>query len=262
MRFMVMRKVDTLDKYRLKEQLNNQKQVIGGFISVYNTSIIEMMGFAQFDFVVIDNEHGAFSEREIAELIKISKYVGMSPIVRTINSKETIQKCMDSGAQGIQIPMVNTAEEAKLAVERAKFPPHGTRGVSYSIPAANYGYAKGREYLDYVNNNISVIAQIETQEAVENFEDIVKVDGVDIVFIGTTDLAVNMGIDNPKSSEITKLVNELLETTKKNGKKFGLVTPDVETTKSALDRNVDYSVTVINSLINKAMNEVTCLKVK
>jgi 4-hydroxy-2-oxoheptanedioate aldolase len=251
-----------LDNYLLKEKLRNEEQVIGGFISIYNTSIVEMMGYAGFDFIVIDNEHGAFSEREIAELIKISKYVGVAPIVRTINSEGTIQKCMDSGAHGIQIPMVNTAEEARSVIERAKFPPIGFRGVSYSIPAAKYGHLKGREYLDYVNENISIAVQIETQEAVNNIEKIVQVEGIDIIFVGTTDLAVNLGVDDANSPEINKIVDSLFETTKKYGKKFGLVTPDVHSTKTAISKGIDYNAGVINTIINNAFSEVTSLKYK
>ena len=81
-----------METYILKEKLNKEQLVIGGFLSLNHTSIIEMMGYSHFDFVVIDNEHGAFSEPDISELVKVSKYVGLTPIVRTVNKSDKIQK--------------------------------------------------------------------------------------------------------------------------------------------------------------------------
>lgn len=81
-----------MEKYILKEALINNEQVVGGFLSLNNTSIVEMMGYSNFDFVVIDNEHGAFSEVDIEEIIKVSKYVGITPIVRTVKKVRQSKK--------------------------------------------------------------------------------------------------------------------------------------------------------------------------
>lgn len=248
-----------MEKYILKEALINNEQVVGGFLSLNNTSIVEMMGYSNFDFVVIDNEHGAFSEVDIEEIIKVSKYVGITPIVRTVKKSEAIQKVLDSGAHGIQVPMINNESEARFVVQCALFPPKGKRGVSYSIPAAKYGLYSGKEYLDYTNNHLAIAIQIETEEAVNNIENILTVEDIDIIFIGKTDLSINLGLD-VHSLEFNEILENLITKIKTSNKKIGLVTSDVYTTKYSINQDIDYTVVVMNSIITKAMKEITSLK--
>ncbi|WP_436895651.1 HpcH/HpaI aldolase family protein [Mammaliicoccus sciuri] len=248
-----------METYILKEKLNKEQQVIGGFLSLNHTSIVEMMGYSHFDFVVIDNEHGAFSEPDISELVKVSKYVGLTPIVRTVNKSDKIQKVLDSGAHGIQIPMVNNKEEAEYAVQCTLFPPLGNRGVSYSIPAAKYGLYNGREYLDHANKQLTIAIQIETEEAIRNIDEILTVDHIDVVFIGKTDLSINLGLD-VSSKKCQSILDDLIQKVKNSNKKIGVVTSDEQSTKEAIDQGIDYIVVVINSIISNAMKSVTNLK--
>lgn len=247
-------------KFNLKTKLDNNQKVIGGFLSIYNTSLIEMVGLAGFDFIVIDTEHGSFSNNEVAEIIKICKLTNITPIVRVVNDNNQIQKYLDSGAYGLQIPMVNNKEEALKIINDSKFPPLGNRGVSYSIPAANYGYLKGREYLNNMNENILTVVQIETYEAVKNFDDIINVLGIDVVFLGTTDLAVNLGLDNPSHPKVIEIVETLKRKAHKNNVKFGVVANDESSVNDALENDIDYTVVVLNSLINNAFKNIVSVR--
>lgn len=132
----------------VKEKIFNNEKALGGFVNSYNPSLVEMLGFNGYDFVVIDNEHGAFSQSEITEMIRTAKQANMSPVVRTSYDPSSIQKALDNGAEGIQVPMISNSDQAKEVVSKAKYPPIGMRGVAYSIPAAQYGVLNGRDYLD------------------------------------------------------------------------------------------------------------------
>src|SRR5699024_5467825 len=162
-------------KNLMKDKLSENQSVIGCFISFYCAPLVEIIGYSGYDFIIIDDEHGAFSYSEISEMVRVAKMVNITPIVRVSYDKSAIQKVFDQGAHGVQVPMVNNAKEAEAIVKKTKYPPIGNRGVSYSIPSANYEFKKGRELLEETNANSFIAIQIETQRAVENFDEILDV---------------------------------------------------------------------------------------
>jgi 4-hydroxy-2-oxoheptanedioate aldolase len=128
---------------KVKQRLKNGERTLGIFLNFFSPALVEMIGYAGFDFVVIDNEHGGFSESEIEHLIRAAECVDILPIVRISYDPSCIQKTLDRGARGIQIPMVNTKEQAEEIVRKAKYHPFGERGTTYSIRTANYGRLSG-----------------------------------------------------------------------------------------------------------------------
>lgn len=240
----------------LKEKIFNNEKALGGFVNSYNPSLVEMLGFNGYDFVVIDNEHGAFSQSEITDMIRTAKQTNMSPIVRTSYDPSSIQKVLDSGAEGIQVPMISNLDGAKEVVSKAKYPPVGIRGVAYSIPAAQYGTLSGRPYLDQANQNNLICVHIETKEAVENFEDIIAIDEIDVAFIGSTDLAVNLGYDNPNHPEVQNVISSLFEKAKQYDIKMGLVASDSNSAAKAFEQGANYVAVVINKVIMDALKGV------
>ncbi|MBT2600501.1 MULTISPECIES: aldolase/citrate lyase family protein [Oceanobacillus] len=241
---------------KLKQRIFNNEKVLGGFVNSYNPSLVEMLGFNGYDFVVIDNEHGAFSQSEITDMIRAAKRTNMSPVVRTSYDPSSVQKALDSGAEGIQVPMVNNREQAEEVVSKAKYPPIGMRGVAYSIPAAQYGTLSGRSYLDQANKDNLISVHIETKEAVENFEEIIAVNEIDIAFIGSTDLAVNLGYDNPNDSGVQDIISNLFERAKDHDIKMGLVASDTASTVKAFNQGASYVSVVTNKIITDALKEV------
>ncbi|WP_152657195.1 HpcH/HpaI aldolase/citrate lyase family protein [Oceanobacillus sp. CFH 90083] len=240
----------------LKEKILTNEKALGGFVNAYNPSLVEMLGFNGYDFVVIDNEHGAFSQSEITEMIRAAKRTNMSPIVRTSYDPSSIQKALDNGAEGVQVPMINNQEQAEEVVSKAKYPPVGMRGVAYSIPAAQYGTLSGRSYLDQANKNSLISVHIETKEAVQNFEEIIVVNEIDIAFIGSTDLAVNLGYDNPGHPEVQSVISNLFKKAKQHDIKMGLVASDSASAAKAFEQGASYVAVVINKVIMEALNEV------
>lgn len=245
-------------KNALKEKIKHGEQVLGAFLGIYSPPLVEMLGYAGFDFVVIDDEHGAFSSSELENIIRTADSVGLTPIVRVSYDPSSIQKALDRGAKGVQVPMVNTKEDALEVVRRTKFPPYGDRGVSYSIRPARYGKDSGKSYLDECNENIMIIVHIETSEGANNFEDIVSVNGIDLVFIGSTDLSVSMGyqLEGASHSEVQKIINDLFIKGKELKVPIGTVASNSSATIDGFEKGAQYVSIVLNNIITSALNDV------
>lgn len=244
-------------KNAVKEKLLTGKPVLGCFVSFYAPAVIEMLGYARFDFVVIDNEHGWFNPSEMENMIRAAEVADIVPIVRVDYDKSSIQKVLDRGALGIQVPMVNNKEDAERVVRRAKFPPLGQRGTSYSTRAARFGKDGGKAYLDSADNNILIVVHIETPEAVNNFEEIMSVPGIDVAFIGPLDLSINMGYkeEGPKHPDVQKVIKELYEKANKLGVRIGTLAGNSAAIPQVVNNGANYVLTVINSFLNDAFKE-------
>ncbi len=238
----------------VKDKIFNGEPVLGCFMGFYAPAIVEMMGYAGFDFIVIDNEHGWFNPAEMENMIRAAEVSGIAPIVRVDYDNSSIQKVLDRGALGIQVPMVNNKEDAERVVRRAKFPPTGQRGTAYSTRAARYGKDGGKTYLDSADDNILIAVHIETPEAVKNFEEIMSVQGIDVAFIGPLDLAINMGYkdEGPKHPEVQRVINNLYERAHKKGIKIGTLASTQSAIPQVLNKGANYVVTVITALLTEA----------
>jgi 2-keto-3-deoxy-L-rhamnonate aldolase RhmA len=167
--------------------------LIGSWITLAHPAIAEIMAKAGFDWLAVDMEHSVITIREAEELIRVIDLAGVVPLVRlTSNNPDQIKRVMDAGAHGIIVPMVNSARDAKNAVEAIKYPPMGKRGVGLAR-AQGYG-TKFQEYLDWEKTGSTVIVQVEHIDAVNNLEEILSIDGVDGYIIGPYDLTSSMGI--------------------------------------------------------------------
>lgn len=247
-----------MKKNAIKEKIKRGDQVLGVFLGINAPPLVEMLGYAGFDFVVIDDEHGAFSPSELENMIRTADSVGLVPIVRVSYDPSSIQKALDRGASGVQVPMINTKEEALDVVNRAKFPPCGNRGVSYSTRPARYGKNSGKPYLDDSNENVMIIVHIETPEAAYNFEAIATVPGIDLAFIGSTDLSVNMGyqLEGASHPEVQKVINELFNKGEKLGVPIGTVAGNSDAANSAFDKGAKYVGVILNNVLTSALSDV------
>jgi 2-dehydro-3-deoxyglucarate aldolase len=150
------------------------------------------MADAGFEWLLIDLEHSVITIREAEELIRVIELKGLSPLVRpTSNDPDLIKRVMDSGAHGVVVPMVNSAQDASRAVKAVRYPPLGARGVGLAR-AQGYG-AAFESYAQAINDRAVVIAQIEHVEGIRNLESILAVDGIDGTIIGPYDLSGSMG---------------------------------------------------------------------
>jgi 4-hydroxy-2-oxoheptanedioate aldolase len=184
----------TMFDQRLAKDLKEQHPLTGVLIGIPSPALVEMAGLANFDFVLIDNEHGPAGVETTEHLIRAARAVGVPPVVRVSGpNQQEILRTLDLGAAGVQVPQVNTAEQAKFVVEAAKYPPMGSRGAAFMTRAAGFGFLGGRAHLEASNQQTVVITHVETVEAVQNLDAMLAVKGIDVIFIGPTDLSVSMG---------------------------------------------------------------------
>lgn len=177
----------------LRLKLARKRAVFGPNLQIPSTELVEMIGLAGFDFVMLDGEHGAAYTR-LPELLLACDAVGLASVVRTPGlARRDLLLPLELGAGALQVPFVNTVEEARQLVREVKFPPLGQRGVSLVSRAARYGFADARRFIRTANRETLLIVQIETVEAAAEAEAIAAVPGVDAVFIGPADLAQSLG---------------------------------------------------------------------
>lgn len=178
----------------IKQKLQRGETVFGTFLSLGNPITTEMIAQAGFDWVVIDLEHGLGDEQVALHQILSIKNSNTTAIVRVeSHQKQRIHRVLDFGAGGIMCPRVDTAEDASLAIRAMKYPPAGIRGVAKMIPAAGYG-ADFEAYQRITEQDLLGIIQIETVNSLQQLDSIVAVEGVDILFIGPSDLSMSLGI--------------------------------------------------------------------
>jgi 2-keto-3-deoxy-L-rhamnonate aldolase RhmA len=198
----------------LKDKLISNELTIGSWLTLPSMAIAEIMCNAGFDWLVVDLEHTTISLEQAGEMIRTIELSGVSSLVRlTSNDENQIKRVMDAGAQGIVVPMVKGAADARRAVAATRYPPLGTRGVGLAR-AQEYG-AKFEEYLAWqsdINLGPVVVVQIEHVDAVANLKEILNVDGIDAFIIGPYDLSCSMGIPGEfDNSEFIQTINKIIQ---------------------------------------------------
>ena len=188
----------------LKQKLKNNELTIGSWIMIGNPMSVEVMALAGFEWLVIDIEHTSIDLETTQALITTIQSKGLKALVRVSKNEEVvIKRILDMGADGIIVPMVCSQEDAIQAVNYSKYPPIGKRGVGL-YRASGYG-TKFEEYKKWVNEELVIIAQIEHIDAVNNIDEILKVEGIDGTIIGPYDLSGSMGYPGEFEREDVKI---------------------------------------------------------
>lgn len=179
----------------MKSKLLAGEPVFGVSVMFPSFQLVEMIGKLGFDWILIDCEHGSVSPESVEMMALAAEATGITPIARPWkNSPESILRVMDRGVMGVQVPHVTTAEEARQAVDSAKFHPLGSRGLASGTRNSDYGLGlRMSEYVEEANRETIVCVQLEDVEALENLDEILSVDGVDVFFLGPSDLSQAIG---------------------------------------------------------------------
>ena len=190
-----------------KANLLSGKLQIGCWSTLTSPITAEILGLAGFDWIALDTEHAPNDLNSLLIQLMALKESVSAPVVRPpSNDPVVIKRLLDVGFCNIVVPMVETAEEATNAVHTTRYPPEGVRGVSVSMRGNRYGTTP--DYLNQINQNITVIAQIESRKALENIDEILKVGGIDALFIGPSDLAADLGhLGNISHHEVQEAIS-------------------------------------------------------
>jgi len=204
----------------IRATLKEGRATIGSWMQLPNDGVAEIMGAGGFDWVALDLEHGRFAEDQLASLFRAIAMGGALPCARIGQvSAYAVKAVMDSGAEGVVLPMIETAELLRDAIGWANFPPRGTRGVGYS--RANLFGKNFDPYRERINP--LVVAQIEHIRAIENIDAIMTVPGLDAIMVGPYDLSASMGLtgqfDHP---DFAAALVRLSEASRRHGVPSGL----------------------------------------
>jgi 4-hydroxy-2-oxoheptanedioate aldolase len=203
-----------------KAKLKAGEMVLGCFVRYPDASLIEVLGYLGWDFLVFDGEHGTLEPRDCENLCRAAELRGVTSIVRvTTNLAPVILRYLDTGAQGALIPWINSAEEAERAVRAVKYFPRGARGLA-GVRASDFAQAGPlSDYIVKANTETLVVLQVESADAVEQLPRILDVEDVDVVFIGPNDLSNSLGyagqLDHPKVKPVLDRAVDLILASKR-----------------------------------------------
>lgn len=220
---------------------------IGCWLGLADPYIAEISAGAGFDWLLIDGEHAPNDLRSIVAQLQVLAARESHAVVRPpIGETWMIKQLLDAGAQTLLIPMVESAAQAQELVEAVTYPPHGVRGVGSALARAS-DFAGIGDYLTTARDEICLLAQVENQKGMTALDDILKVDGIDGVFIGPSDLAADMGfIGQAGAAEVKAAVLGAMEKIVASGKAAGILTLDQGLQQKCRDIGATFVATEID----------------
>ena len=226
---------------RFKAAMDSDRGALGPFIISTDPAFVEAAGYSGYDFVLLDMEHGTTTFETLPNLIRAANVSGVCPVVRVPRGLDIwIDQALDVGAGAIMISQIDTAEQARAAVSAAKFSPVGTRGTCRFVRSAAFGAVPGNRYFKEAQET-AVIIQAEGKKAVENLDEILEVEGIDVIFVGPYDLSSSLGhvgeIDHP---EVTECIKSIIAKANAKGVKIGCFADTVEGGKKWRDLGVKF----------------------
>ncbi|HAT5012701.1 MULTISPECIES: 4-hydroxy-2-oxoheptanedioate aldolase [Serratia] len=207
-----------------KRALQEKRPQIGLWLGLCSSYSAELLAGAGFDWLLIDGEHAPNNVQTVLGQLQAVAPYPSQPVVRPPwNDAVIIKQLLDVGAQTLLIPMIQNAEQARDAVRATRYPPHGVRGVGSALARASR-WNRVPDYLQQADEQMCVLVQIETREAVKNLEAILQVEGVDGVFIGPADLSADMGFaGNPQHPEVQRTIDDAIVRIRAAGKAPGIL---------------------------------------
>jgi len=204
-------------KNTLKARLRQREPLYGLFVMLPSPAVVEMVGYAGFDYAILDTEHGAAHTETIENQLRAADASGLPALVRTVGPDAgEILRAMEAGATGVLVPHVTTADDAAQIVRAAHYPPNGIRGMATTSRSGKHGVVSVAEHLQNARECTIIMVQIEDAAALPNVSAIARTPGIDAVFIGPADLATSLGFPGQPqhpavAAAIQKIIDEVRE---------------------------------------------------
>jgi 2-dehydro-3-deoxyglucarate aldolase len=221
-----------------RQRVVANEKVFGCWLSLASNLATELVGYAGFDWLLLDSEHTPNDLQSLHTQLLALKDSPSAPVVRPPwNDTVQIKRLLDLGFYNFLIPFIENAAQAKAAVAATRYPPQGVRGVSVTQRSNRYGYEP--DYLSRINDNICVMVQIESRAGIEAAAEIAAVDGVDCLFIGPNDLAAALGhLGNVPHPDVQKAIEDIVKGAQKHRKQIGILAPVEADARRYLDMGI------------------------
>lgn len=238
-----------LPRNAFRAALKEGRRQIGLWCQIPDSGMVELLAGCGYDWLMIDTEHSPMRAEDTLPLMQAAAAYPVSCVVRPgWNDPVEIKKLLDCGAQTVLVPYVQTAEEAARAVAAVHYPPRGMRGVAGITRATRYGAVQG--YAARAAEEICLLVQVETVDAVARIEEIAAVDGVDGVFVGPADLAASMGLaGQPSHPDVLAAVADAVGRIVAAGRPAGFLSPDPKAVSVALEAGASFVAVDVDAAI-------------
>lgn len=237
-----------------KAKLRAGEAVFGCFVRYPDAGLVEVLTYQGWDFLVFDAEHGTITPRDCEHMVRAAELHDVTPLVRvTTNLPPVILRFLDTGALGLHVPWVDSAAGAVAAVRAVKYHPQGNRGLA-GARAADYAQTVAfDEYVARANAETLVVVQIETADAVERLPEIVAVDGIDVIFIGPTDLSHSFGLPGQvQHPTVQAAMQRIVEIVAPSPAALGIMVRDTAQAQAWQQRGARYITIGLESLLRPA----------
>ena len=238
----------------MKTKMKNGQPVVGVFVSIESPTAVELLALGGVDFVMVDSEHNPIPPNEAVNMYRAAEALNVPALTRIgENNQQVIAKFMDAGSVGVMMPMVNNRDDAERVVSYVKYPPVGRRGLA-GVRANRFGMEGPLvDHVAAANDATCVVAQIETMEGIDHADEIIRTDGVDVVFLGPTDLSVALGVHGQtKHEKVLGVITDLTDKIVKAGKVSGTIARTPDDYAFWRDRGVAFFLTGANALLGAA----------
>lgn len=194
------------------DKMRRGEPVLGCQVCSRSPLIAELIAYCGLDYVFIESEHTVHNIETVENQIRAIQLAGATPIIRIPSHEDgLILQVLEAGVMGVIFPHIDTAEQARHAVDAVKFAPLGKRGFSDGSRASKYGLISTEDYVGYCNRNVMVIGMIESREGIENLDGILR-SGIDVLRVGSKDLSMDMGFGGIVTPEVRSAVEHICRT--------------------------------------------------
>jgi 4-hydroxy-2-oxoheptanedioate aldolase len=242
----------------VKETLRAGRSAIGVFIPIPSPDVVEIVALAGFDFALLDAEHGRIGPDDAYPMILAAEARDVPALVRVgENDRQVVLKYLDLGVSGVMIPQTNTPELALAAVEAMRYAPAGLRGLA---GGRTFDYGQGgpmSERVSAINDRVLSIIQFEHIDALPHLDALLRTPGLDVFFVGPTDLGQSMGYGGQVGHpEVEAVIQQVAETARGRGVALGIVAADAEQTNRRLRQGFQMVVANVPALLMRASREM------
>jgi 2-dehydro-3-deoxyglucarate aldolase len=218
-----------------RRQLREKQRLIGCWASLASPISTEILGYAGFDWLLLDGEHAPNDfQTFLTQLLALKDSPSAAVVRPQWNEPVLLKRLLDLGVYNFLMPFIESAEQAQAAVAATRYPPRGIRGIAVAQRSNRYGYCP--DYFERIDDNIAVLVQIESRAGVEAVDAIARVDGVDALFIGPSDLSASLGhFGNPRHPDVQRAMQRVVDAARVHDKPVGILSGVEEDTQRYLE---------------------------